>query len=233
MSDPLVETWRVYRLLFARSVLVAAGVYAVLAVVHAWNLGSSSWSASVIWTIAGFAAPVIVQGALVAIVRALHDAVRPPSIGALLADARARFWPLLGASLLYGLCLTLGLLALVVPGLLVASRWSLLAPLIMLERRSVGDARERSRALVLGHTGPVLFRIGIVFLAISIPSAVAQIFYLRHHAATEVVVSFVWSTLTAPFQAHLLSVLYYRLKEPDRPVVHPDVATWSSVWEAR
>jgi len=39
------------------------------------------------------------------------------------------------------------------------------------------------------------------------------------------------ATLTAPFQAHLLSVAYYRLTDPDRPAVDPSVRSWPSVWQ--
>ena len=34
----------------------------------------------------------------------------------------------------------------------------------------------------------------------------------------------------APYQAHVLSVLYYRLVDPQRPAVDPRVLAWPSVW---
>jgi len=33
-----------------------------------------------------------------------------------------------------------------------------------------------------------------------------------------------------PFQAHALSVLYYRLVDPQRPAIDPQVRMWPSVW---
>jgi hypothetical protein len=39
-----------------------------------------------------------------------------------------------------------------------------------------------------------------------------------------------WSSVRAPFTAHVLTVLYYRLTEPEQPVVHEDVWRWTSVW---
>jgi len=44
-------------------------------------------------------------------------------------------------------------------------------------------------------------------------------------------VTFVWNSLAAPFDAHVLTVLYYRVTDPARPVIHPDVLHWKSVWE--
>jgi hypothetical protein len=32
------------------------------------------------------------------------------------------------------------------------------------------------------------------------------------------------------FQSHVLSVLYYRLVDPQRPAIDPQVRTWPSVW---
>ena len=49
-------------------------------------------------------------------------------------------------------------------------------------------------------------------------------------AVASILFSFVWSSLTAPFEAHVLSVLFYRLTDPERPVIHEDVARWRSVW---
>jgi hypothetical protein len=42
------------------------------------------------------------------------------------------------------------------------------------------------------------------------------------------------SALTVPYTAHVLSVLYYRLTEPERPVLPqepPRRDTWRSVWD--
>jgi hypothetical protein len=38
------------------------------------------------------------------------------------------------------------------------------------------------------------------------------------------------SIIAAPYAAHVLSVLYYRLTDPERPTINPVVHEWSSVW---
>jgi hypothetical protein len=38
------------------------------------------------------------------------------------------------------------------------------------------------------------------------------------------------SALTVLFQADALSVLYYRLVDPHRPAIDPQVRTWPTVW---
>lgn len=42
--------------------------------------------------------------------------------------------------------------------------------------------------------------------------------------------AFAWATVTAPFSAHVLAVVYYRLADPERPVIHEEVGRWRSVW---
>jgi len=49
---------------------------------------------------------------------------------------------------------------------------------------------------------------------------------------TAYLLPFVWNSVTAPFTAHVLTVIYYRLTDPERPVIHEDLLGWSSVWEA-
>jgi hypothetical protein len=36
---------------------------------------------------------------------------------------------------------------------------------------------------------------------------------------------------TSAFEAHVLSVIYYRITDPETRVIHPDVRSWQSVWE--
>ncbi|MGH2934370.1 MAG: hypothetical protein ACRDL2_07635, partial [Gaiellaceae bacterium] len=39
--------------------------------------------------------------------------------------------------------------------------------------------------------------------------------------------------IAAPYEAHVLTVLYYRLTEPERPILPPETAQegWKSVWD--
>ena len=124
-------------MLFRRSVLTAAIVYAVidgLEVAKGRTAGEGlAFVLGIAAFVAGFAGPVFVQGALVEIVRNVHEGRVPKRIDTLYRDARAHFWSLLGASIMYGLGVFFGLILLIVPGLIAAARWCLFAPMIMLE----------------------------------------------------------------------------------------------------
>ena len=43
--------------------------------------------------------------------------------------------------------------------------------------------------------------------------------------------SLVVQAIVTPFQAHALTALYYRLREPDRPVVPERPRRWESIWD--
>jgi hypothetical protein len=233
---PVFRTLRdalaVYRLLFARSVTVAAIVYAAIAlldIAHHAVAGVGAQAFATLSFVLSLAGPLIVQGALVAIVRNVHEGVVPEKIGALFGIGGARFWPLLGASILYALGVIGGLILFVIPGLIVLARWSLLAPLIVLEGRSVGEARRRSSALVRGQSAEVfccIFLTYLVILAVGVYIALGGFSF-----ATLTFLTFLWSAVTAPFTAHVLTVIYYRLADPDTPIIHPAVSRWRSIWD--
>ena len=47
----------------------------------------------------------------------------------------------------------------------------------------------------------------------------------------EIVIAAIVAAFTAPYSAHFLSVLYYRLTERERRVIDPSVRGWPSVWK--
>ena len=162
---------------------------------------------------------MFVQGALIEIVRNVHEGRAVKPFGALYEKARERFRPLFWASVFYSFGVFFGLLLLVVPGLLAAARWSLMAPFVVLQDEDPGDALDKSRATVMGRTGQVMWIVVATFLLVAGTSA-PVFYFLPGGAAAPILFSFVWSSLTAPFEAHVLSVVYYRLTDPERPVIH-------------
>jgi hypothetical protein len=221
-------------LLFRRSVVTAAIVYAVidgLEVAKGRTAGEGlAFVLGIAAFVAGFAGPVFVQGALVEIVRNVHEGRVPKRIDTLYRDARAHFWSLLGASIMYGLGVFFGLILLIVPGLIAAARWCLFAPMIMLEGYTAEPARVKSSQLVKGRTGQVLVIVIACFVLVTIPPLAFK-FAVGSGSIPEYATTFGWSSLTAPFAAHVLTVIYYRLADPDRPVIHEDIARSQSVWQ--
>ena len=211
-----------YRALFRRSVLVAGSVYLPLALLDvAHHLVSSSVAqslalASFVLTLGGQA---IVQGAVVELVGNVHDGRAPRPVGAVLRLGRDRVFPLVGALLFYGIGVGLGLLLLVVPGLLIAARWSLLVPVIVLEERGLAEARDRSTKLVQEHTWVVLGVVLITFALCAWPILIDV--FVADGFLAHALVGLVASVLIVPFFATVTAVVYYRLTDRDRPLVGP------------
>ena len=86
ITGVLRDAWRVYTLLFRRSVTVAAIVYLAIAALEL----TSGVAAAILRQLASIGGPVIVQGALVLIVRNVHEGRRPAEIAELTRRAGRR-----------------------------------------------------------------------------------------------------------------------------------------------
>jgi hypothetical protein len=237
VRDTFSEAWKLYQLLFGRSVLTAAAVFTPLGLVElaAGQLeGPAAFVfAALVAFVLGFFGDLLVQGALVEVVRDVHEARSPSGIAALYERTRPRLGALLVGTIVYSIALGFGMLLLLVPGLLVLSRWSLIVPVIVLEGESAREARRRSSSLVRGQTGRVLWVLVVTFVFVGVASALVagSLFWLPGTVGAWLAGVLAVSLLT-PFEAHVLTVLYYRLTEPERPVIAERPARrWKTIWE--
>jgi hypothetical protein len=89
-----------------------------------------------------------------------------------MAVGRRRLWPLLGALLLTGLGITLGLVLLIVPGLILATAWSLTAPVLIEEDRPVMETFGRSAELTRGARLQI-FGVGLALVVLGLIGSLA------------------------------------------------------------
>ena len=68
-----------------------------------------------------------------------------------LERASGRLGKLVAVSVLVGLGVGLGVLLLVIPGLVLATRWAVAVPVAMLKKETARGAMKRSRAIVAGN----------------------------------------------------------------------------------
>lgn len=218
------DAWALYRLLWRRGVPVAAVVFAIIGVASylAGRAGGAGPAFAIL--VLGLIGPVFVQGILVQAVRNVHEGRPQESLRSLYDRAGAVFPSLVGGTLVYGVGVGLGIVLLIVPGLFLAARWSMFAPLIVLEGNRSGAARAKSSALVKGKTSSVLFTLVVMYVVVGVPSVGLQ-FAIGTGTVAAAVVAFVYAALSAPFEAHVLTSIYYRLTDPARPVIHRSAAT--------
>jgi hypothetical protein len=223
----LKDTWRLYRTLFLRSFLTGFIVFAVLGIFE-----QSPYLAALI----GFVGTTLVQGALVEVVDDEHRGQAQRGIVELYRSSGSRLGSMLAVSILMGIGVGLGLVLLIVPGILLAIRWAVATPVVMLEGLGARAAMHRSQELVRGHRKDVFrvllniwVRTGLAWFACSfLIGAVAS--GGSHPALTIWFGGVLAGAFVTPYAAHALNVVYYRLTQPDQPLLPEDGLAWDSVW---
>jgi hypothetical protein len=169
----------------------------------------------------GFIGVFWLQGALCEAVVDVRDGRADLSISETIQKVRPRVAPLLGAGVLAGLGVAVGLLLLIVPGLILLTWWSVIVPVVVLERVPAMESFGRSRELVRGHGwnvfGVIALTVLILLLFVIVFAIVAAI--LLNWLPDELqsfVQTLVADTLTAPFLALAWTLLYFRLKDLKR-----------------
>jgi hypothetical protein len=159
-------------------------------------------------------------GTVVEAVADMRDGRRDFSAGQLLRAAVPLMFPLLGGGILYGLAVVLGFIALIVPGLIVLTWFSLFAPAIVVEKRRVLDSFSRSRGLVRGNGWRVF---GVIVVTFIIQSVIQSIFQRIGVGASDsdvvaIVFSAIGQVITAPISALAVSVVYFDLRDLEGPL---------------
>lgn len=220
IGDVLREALDLYRRFFGRFVLTAAAVFVFVDLLSAIAIDArdESKGLAVAWGIVsvlvGLVGAFWVQGTLVATVQDVRSGKAGTTIGDVYDRVRPRLPALISAGLLGGLGIALGLVLLVVPGLVLLTRWALLAPVIVLEGRSAGDAFRRSTELVRGN-GWTVFGVILVTLLVALVahSVLVMSFSFLPDFAANWAGGTIADSLVAPFVALSWTVMYFRLSQ--------------------
>lgn len=190
---------------------LAFGLFLLVAILT--GLFAGSFLLSLIAIIVGVIAGTLYQGMVVSLVRDVQDGTRDSSVGQLVEETWPVVLPLIGAGILAGIGITIGTFLFIIPGLILLTIWSVIAPVIVVERSGAIDAFGRSRALVKGHGWQVFGVIVVVFLIAAVASFVFRAIgaSISDSFAMLALFSLIASTLTAPITALAASVIYFRL----------------------
>jgi hypothetical protein len=153
------------------------------------------------------------EGMVVQLVRDVQDGRRDNSVGELFGSVSPVLLPLIVVSILAGLGVAMGFVLLIIPGLILLTIWSVVAPVTVLERPGVFAAFGRSVELVRGYGWPVFGTIVLVFLLVIAASIAAALIGLALGDAGRVILSWIFNALTQPVVALTASVLYFTLVE--------------------
>jgi hypothetical protein len=240
-GEVLGEAWAMYRAHGRHLISISFAFYLLLfgiALVLALLMGPFGQLVGALIAVAGV---FWVQGALVTAIEDVRDGRADLTVRETIAHIRpvlnrlsfAALGILIGA-IIAVVVIAIGFLLFVIPGIVAlvafiifAVRWSLLVPVIMLERRTVFGSLDRSQELVSGYTLHAFFvllaALGFVLVVAILIAIVLAPFDLPRWL-DEPIRAIVSGTLVAPFSALALTLMYYRLRAIKEPVPEPQPA---------
>lgn len=208
-GDVISRAAQIYRSQFG--ILIAAALIVFL--ISAVATGLLPGVLAIIAAIIGIVAAIFYQGMVVQLVRDVQDGRRDYSLGELFASVKPVAWPLFLVSLLAGIGIAIGFVLLIIPGLILLTIWSVVGPATVIEKPGVIAAFGRSRELVRHNGWQVFGVIVLVYLIVIAFSIVGGIIASPLGEVGEAIVSWIVTSLTAPFAALSAAVLYYRLRD--------------------
>ena len=190
---------------------VAFCLYLIVAVVTALLAGSFALFPLVFAV--GVVAATLYQGMVVGLVKDVQDGRRDSSVGELVGATWPVVLPLIGAGLLSGIAIGIGMFLLVIPGLILLTIWAVIAPVIVVEHSGVIAAFGRSRELVRGNGWQVFGVILTVFVITAVVSLVLAVIgaAIAEGVGMRIVANLVSSTITAPIGALAAATIYFGL----------------------
>jgi len=122
---------------------------------------------------------------------------------------------LIAAGVVAALGIACGLVFLVVPGLVLLTRWIFIVPVIVLEKKSAGESFGRSWELVKGSSWPVFALIFLTTIVLGVGSWLISLalfsFSVLPHFLAAWLVGTIASSLAAPFAALVWTLGYFEL----------------------
>jgi hypothetical protein len=211
LTGVLTEAWYLYRRFAGHFLLISFVIYLVTGVLVAL-LSLAGTVGTIIGAIISFAATYVVQASLIKAVQDVRDGRVDLDLSQTVRAAGPYILPVIGASILAGIGITIGFILLIVPGLILLTYWCLIVPFIVLAGSGVIESFGNSMRTVRGYAWRVFGTYVLVFL-ILIAFGIVLGFIL---AALPVfwrsfVNNTVSGTLIAPFLALVATLIYYRL----------------------
>lgn len=219
IGSVLGEAWGLYTKFFVRFFVLAAIVFLITNLASAVlfeAIGTDTTLAAALVGVAAMAVIVVgtywLQGALVFAVQDARDGSFDASTDEILHKVRPFLGTLVLASILGGLGIALGILLLIVPGLVLLTWWALITPVIVLERKGVGEAFGRSRELVRGN-GWTVFGVMLITTVLSAVGAgiLSALLSFLPAFLEQWLGGTIAGAVVAPFTAIAVTLMYFQL----------------------
>ena len=190
----------------AAVVFVISGVFGVLLV-------AASTGLAFIALIIGLVATTLFTGMVVELVSDVQDGKRDASASQLLRVVTPVLGQLILVGIVAGIGILIGFILIVIPGLILATLWSVAAPVVVLERPGGLRALGRSRELVRGNGWNVFAVILLLVILVGLVGSGIEVAADSAGTGVGLVVRVVVGILTAPISALAAAVLYFDLRK--------------------
>jgi hypothetical protein len=218
VNEVVSEVFRIYRRYASVLLPVAALLYLVEVLFRVLALESTALA--LLGGVISVLLSTLYTGMVVELVDDVRDGRLDQSVGGMIRSVSPVLLPLVAVSFLAAIGIAIGFIFIIVPGLVLLTFWSVVAPVTVLERPGVFSAFGRSWQLVRDNAWQVFGVILIFFLIFIAVGIVLGVIGAVLGDAGEVVLGYIGSVLTAPLVALASAVLYFelkRIKEPAAP----------------
>ena len=200
-----------YRAHAGHLLAIAFVIYLVAAVIAAL-LGLLGIFGALLGSVVLFIALFLVQASLVKAVQDIRDGHADLSISETMSAATPALGAVIGAGILAGIAITIGLILLIAPGLFLITIWAVIVPAIVIERAGVFASFGRSQQLVRGHGWNVFGTLVLLWIILLVVDLILGIVFLVLPAVLRSgLATIVSGTLIAPYIALVVTLMYYRL----------------------
>jgi hypothetical protein len=211
LTGVLREAWDLYRRFAGHFLLISFVIYLITAVLVAL-LSLIGIAGVLIGAIISFAATYVVQASLIKAVQDVRDGRVDLDLSQTVRAAGPYILPVIGASILAGIGVTIGFILLIVPGFILLTYWCLIVPFIVLGGSGVFGSFGNSWRTVRGYAWRVFGTYVLVFLIlIAFAIVLGFILILLPLWLRSFVNNLVTGTLIGPFLALVATLIYYRL----------------------
>jgi hypothetical protein len=225
LSGVLSEAWALYRRHAAHLILISFVIFLVISVITAllsWALGVVGALIGLIFSLFGM---FLLQAALVKAVQDVRDGRADLSLGETVSSVMPFVGSVAIASILASIGIFIGFVAIIVPGLILLTFWSLIVPEIVIGGAGALESFSRSWRTVRGYAWSVFGTYILVFLILIAGEIVLSlILSALPYGWRSFISNLVVNTLVVPFIAAVITLIYYRLTTAHGGQPEPGVA---------
>jgi hypothetical protein len=222
------KVFKTYQQYFAVLVSIAAILFIIEAVVRL--IAGDSALLGLIATIVGLIVSQLYTGMVVEVVNDTRDGRLDASIGGLFNKVTPVLLTLIGAAIVTGIAITVGLIACIIPGVILLTLWAVVAPAVVIERLGVFDAMSRSWNLVKTNFWQTLGVIVVFWIITFVITGLIGFIFRDSSLVVAVIVAWIVHFLLAPLSALASSILFFELRGVESGALEPPSAGPTSTW---